>query len=110
MVNPYFPSQKLLDEIKANFEKLLTQYPSGTGVNSLLAAKNFSIEQELILVRNGAAELIKALLEELRGKIGFIRPTFEEYSNRYKKEDTVSFVPENLQKENIGEKIMQMTQ
>lgn len=25
MVNPYFPPRKLLDEIKANFETLLTQ-------------------------------------------------------------------------------------
>ncbi|MCX4286792.1 MAG: phosphocholine cytidylyltransferase family protein, partial [Clostridia bacterium] len=38
LVNPYFPPAKLLDEIKANFETLATQYPSGMRVNSLLAA------------------------------------------------------------------------
>lgn len=29
LVNPYFPPQKLMDEMKTNFETLLTQYPSG---------------------------------------------------------------------------------
>lgn len=93
LVNPYFPPQKLMDEIKANFEKLLTQYPSGLRVNSLLAAKNFSIHQENIVVGNGAAELIKSLMERLQGKTGLIRPTFEEYPNRYNQEETISFVP-----------------
>ena len=95
LVNPYFPPQKLIDEIKASFETLLTQYPSGMSVNSLLAAKNFGVHIENIMVGNGAAELIKALMERLGGKCGFIRPTFEEYPNRYSKEQAVCFKPEN---------------
>ena len=95
LVNPYFPPQKLVDEIKASFEKLLTQYPSGMSVNSLLAAKNFEVHAENVVVGNGAAELIKALLEKFQGKTGFIRPTFEEYPNRYDGEDSVFFVPQN---------------
>lgn len=94
LVNPYFPPQKLMNEMKANFETLLTQYPSGMKVNSLLAAKNFGINQEHIVVGNGAAELIKCLMEEMNGKMGIIRPTFEEYPNRYQKQDCVVFVPE----------------
>lgn len=95
LVNPYFPPQKLMNEMKASFETLLTQYPSGMAVNSLLAAKNFDVHQEHILVGNGAAELIKCLMERLEGKIGFIRPTFEEYPNRYGREKSVIFWPEN---------------
>lgn len=95
LVNPYFPNQRLIDEIKANFEKLITQYPSGMGVNSLLAAKNFGIHKENVVVGNGAAELIKSFMSSLKGKTGFVRPTFEEYPNRYNKEDSVVFVPEN---------------
>ena len=95
LVNPYFPPQKLIDEIKASFETLLTEYPSGMRVNSLLAAKNFGVHIENILVGNGAAELIKALMEHLGGKSGFIRPTFEEYPNRYSTEDSVYYQPEN---------------
>ena len=95
LVNPYFPPQKLVDEIKANFDILLRDYPSGMRVNSLLAAKNFNVHQENILVGNGAAELIKALMERLDGKTGFIRPTFDEYPHRYDREESVDFTPDN---------------
>ncbi len=95
LVNPYFPPQKLMDEIKASFETLITQYPSGMRVNSLLAARNFDVPQENIIIGNGAAELIKALMEYLSGTIGIIRPTFEEYPNRYDKNETICFYPQN---------------
>jgi hypothetical protein len=29
LVNPFYPCQKLIDEIKANFERLIAEYPSG---------------------------------------------------------------------------------
>ena len=96
LVNPYFPPQKLIDEIKASFEKLLTQYPSGMRVNSLLAAKNFGVSQENIVVGNGAAELIKVIMEKISGNIGIIKPTFEEYGNRYSKEKQIYFTPNNM--------------
>lgn len=91
LVNPYFPPQKLIDEIKANTEKILTQYPSGAAVNALLAAKNFGVHQEHIVVGNGAAELIKDILSIQTGNIGFIRPTFEEYPNRCQSENSIVF-------------------
>lgn len=95
LVNPYFPPQKMLDEIKASFGVLLTQYPSGMRVNSLLAAKNFDVQEEYILVGNGASELIKALMRLLPGRIGMVFPTFEEYPNRCCKEDILVFTPDN---------------
>lgn len=93
LVNPYFPPQRLIDEIQANFTSLLTQYPSGMRVNALLAARNFAVHQRNILVGNGAAELIKALMARLEGVTGFIRPTFEEYPNRYQDRPNVCFTP-----------------
>ena len=95
LVNPYFPPQKLVDEIKANFDTLLRDYPSGMRVNSLLAAKNFGVHQENILVGNGAAELIKSLMERISGKTGFVRPTFDEYPHRYDRAESVDFTPGN---------------
>lgn len=95
LVNPYYPPEKLIDEMKANFEVLLTQYPSGMGVNSLLAAKNFGVHKEHVAIGNGAAELIKCLMPHLQGKLGMVRPTFEEYPNRYEKELCEVYVPEN---------------
>ena len=95
LVNPYFPPAKMKDELRASFDTLLTEYPSGMRVNSLLAAKNFGVHQENILVGNGAAELIKSLMSCLTGKTGFVRPTFDEYPNRYAREDSVDFIPDN---------------
>lgn len=95
LVNPYFPPQNMIDEMKASFEVLMREYPSGMGVNSLLAAKNFSIKQDYVVVGNGAAELIKALMEHHVNRIGVIYPTFEEYPNRLGKDQIISYLPSN---------------
>lgn len=95
LVNVYYPPKRMKDELRANFDTLLTEYPSGMAVNSLLAAKNFGVHQENILVGNGAAELIKSLMSHLTGTVGFIRPTFDEYPNRYDRENSVDFTPDN---------------
>lgn len=89
LVNPYYPPKKMKEEMKSNFETLLTQYPSGMEVNNLLASKNFSVNKDYIVVGNGAAELIRVLMEQMQGKAGFIRPTFEEYPNRYEGKNSV---------------------
>ena len=95
LVNPFYPPQKLMDEIKANFETLLCEYPSGLEVNSLLAAKYFGLNKEHLVVGNGAAELIKSLMERGEGKIGMAMPTFQEYPNRKNAEDVVPYYPNN---------------
>lgn len=86
LVNPYFPPAKMKEELKANFDILLTEYPSGMSVNNLLIGKFFDLKTEYVCVGNGAAELIKSLLSSMEGRIGVVYPTFEEYPNRYKKE------------------------
>ena len=95
LVNPYFPSRRMKDELRANFDTLLTEYPSGMKVNSLLASKCFGVSEDYIVPGNGAAELIKVLMEGSQGKVGFVRPTFEEYPNRFEKKRQVTFVPQN---------------
>ena len=91
LVNPFFPNQRFMDEMKANFETLIREYPSGMAVNSLLAAKYFELRPEQVCVGNGTAELIKSLMENFSGNIGLIYPTFEEYPHRKKKEQLVPF-------------------
>ncbi len=91
LVNPYFPPQRLVDEMSASLRPLLTQYPSGARVNTLLAAKDFGVGQARVAVGNGAAELIKALLEGGEGRVGIVRPTFEEYPNRLGEGRVVAF-------------------
>lgn len=93
LVNPYFPDKRMKDEMKANFDTLLTGYPSGMYVNTLLASKYFGISQEYVVVGNGAAELIKAVMEKhTDGKIGVIFPTFDEYPNRLDENQIVPFI------------------
>lgn len=94
LVNPYFPSPRLKDELRANFDTLLTEYPSGMYVNSLLAGKYFGVRQDYVVPGNGAAELIKSLMGRLEGKLGVIYPTFEEYPNRRVKDTLEIFVPQ----------------
>lgn len=93
LVNPFFPPKRMLDEMRANFDTLLREYPSGQWVNSLLAAKYFGIRQDYIIVGNGAAELIKSFAEAHKNeRIGVIFPTFDEYPNRFVGAEIVPFI------------------
>ena len=82
LVNPYFPPEKLINEITASFKTLLTEYPSGAFQQSILAAKIFNVMPEHIAVGNGAAELISSLGKDLAGKTAVPYPTFNEYPER----------------------------
>lgn len=95
LVNPYFPTKRMIDEMSSNYEVLLRNYPSGMSVNQLLAAKMFDLSNDFIIVGNGAAELIKSLMNNIEGKVGMVFPTFEEYSNRKNTDDIVAFYPNN---------------
>ena len=105
LVNPFFPSQRMLDEMKASFLTLLTEYPSGMKVNALLASKCWGVSEKYIVPGNGAAELIKILMDNLNGKLGVIRPSFEEYPNRYQGE-VVTFIPQNSDFRYTGQDII----
>jgi histidinol-phosphate/aromatic aminotransferase/cobyric acid decarboxylase-like protein/GTP:adenosylcobinamide-phosphate guanylyltransferase len=94
LVNPYFPTRRMKDELRSSFDTLLTEYPSGMYVNSLLAGKYFGVRQDYMVVGNGAAELIKSLMEQCQGKMGVVYPTFEEYPNRLEKDAIVSYIPD----------------
>lgn len=93
LVNPYFAESRIMEEMKANFLTLVSEYPSGMKVNALLASKCWGIREEYVIPGNGAAELIKALMELLPGTLGIVRPTFEEYPNRRDGESLITFVP-----------------
>jgi choline kinase len=82
LVNPFFPPQRLMDEIKANFEVLMCQYPSGIGSNNVIMADYFGLGRENVVAGNGAAELIKSVMSAMPNPTGIIRPTFDEYPNR----------------------------
>ena len=47
LVNPYFPNELLVEELKLNFEKFIGSYPSTQKVQSLLASRFFNIDKSL---------------------------------------------------------------
>ncbi|MCX7025253.1 MAG: aminotransferase class I/II-fold pyridoxal phosphate-dependent enzyme [Spirochaetes bacterium] len=83
LVNPHFPPERLLDEMKSSFRDLATQYPSGARVQSALAGKVFNVDPERIVVGNGAAELIDVLARQMPGKVAIPSPSFNEYPARF---------------------------
>ena len=48
LVNPYFPPQKLIDEMQSQFKTLLTQYPSGMKVNTLMVSARSISSQAMV--------------------------------------------------------------
>lgn len=96
LVNPFFPPERMIEEMKSNFENLLRNYPSGQYVNSLLAAKYFGIKHDYTVVGNGAAELIKSFIEiKSPKKVGVVFPTFDEYPNRMTDIEIIQYIPDN---------------
>lgn len=79
LVNPHFPPQKMRDHMKYFFDTLLEEYPSGMTIQKLIAGKMFEVDEEFILVGNGAAELINTLGQICRGKTAMTMPSFNEY-------------------------------
>jgi histidinol-phosphate/aromatic aminotransferase/cobyric acid decarboxylase-like protein len=83
----------MVEELKFKFDALLSSYPSGIEVNSLIAGKYFGLKKEHVCPGNGAAELIRSLMRAVRGDAGIVYPTFEEYPNRAGKSKIVPYYP-----------------
>jgi histidinol-phosphate/aromatic aminotransferase/cobyric acid decarboxylase-like protein/choline kinase len=91
LVNPYFPTDQMWEELKSGFRDVVSQYPSGMSVQSLLAAKIFNIGSETVAVGNGASELIVSLFRCTKGKVGIVDPCFNEYPARAGEERIVRY-------------------
>ena len=86
LVNPYFPSNQMVEKMQVELPVLLRDYPSGLATQNMNAERLYGVSQEHILVGNGAAELINALGHVLAGKkVGVNLPAFNEYVRCFKK-------------------------
>jgi histidinol-phosphate/aromatic aminotransferase/cobyric acid decarboxylase-like protein/choline kinase len=91
LVNPWFPTMALRDELRRSFDALLSDYPSSQAVQRHLAAKMFDGDPDCFVVGNGAAELITALGEEVGAvRVGVTVPTFEEYLKRFPSAEVIT--------------------
>lgn len=85
LVNPYFPSKQMVEKMQVELPTLLRDYPSGLSVQNMNAERLYGVNQDHILVGNGAAELINALGHVLTGKkVGVNLPAFNEYVRCFK--------------------------
>jgi len=84
LVNPYFPPDKMKEQMIYSYNTLLTQYPSGINVQRLLISKMLQLSEEYILAGNGAAELICTLGKLIHGRLTVSLPAFNEYIRCFK--------------------------
>lgn len=84
LVNPYYPPQKMVDHLQYFFDTLLRSYPSGMNNLKLAAGKMFHVDENFILIGNGAAELINLLGRVIKGNVALSFPSFNEYVRCFK--------------------------
>lgn len=81
--NPYFPNERLLAELKANFERLVCDQASYMPINNLLAGKDLGIRPQFSCVGNRTEEIILAALTHSTGKVAGISHEYKDYSAHY---------------------------
>ncbi len=80
LVNPYFPTEAMINKMKYFYDKLLFNYPSGQSIERICACRMFdNVSDDNILIGNGAAELINNLKYIVGKKIALTIPSFNEY-------------------------------
>jgi threonine-phosphate decarboxylase len=79
LVNPYFPPQAFLDELKEALPRLITCYPSPNEQMLQLLADAVKIPAHNLVICNGVAELIPILLGRLGMRIAVPVPTYNPY-------------------------------
>ena len=80
LVNPYYPPKKLFEEMQYSMVTLMTQYPSGLDTQILNMSRLLNdVDEEHMLVGNGAAELINEVGKILNGKMYVAKTVFNEY-------------------------------
>jgi histidinol-phosphate/aromatic aminotransferase/cobyric acid decarboxylase-like protein/GTP:adenosylcobinamide-phosphate guanylyltransferase len=80
LVNPFFPTQGMLDELSNAFKIAVREYPSKHSAIARIASKSLPCEAEQIVLGNGASEIMAALFGELHDRQFVIAPPlFLEY-------------------------------
>ena len=80
LVNPYFPTEAMINKMKYFYDKLLFNYPSGQSIERICASRMFdNVSEDNIIIGNGAAELINNLRYIVGKKIALTIPSFNEY-------------------------------
>jgi histidinol-phosphate/aromatic aminotransferase/cobyric acid decarboxylase-like protein/choline kinase len=82
LVNPYFPSENMINKFNYFSKQLITQYPSGQAIECINASRLCNdIDESYLCVGNGAAELINSLGKIIKkdSKMYVSQSAFNEY-------------------------------
>lgn len=89
LVNPYFPPKRMFEKLNKEYSTLLTEYPSGLSIQNLNAERMFGVDQDKLIVGNGAAELINVFGRQCEGDVAVALPTFNEYVRCFDKANLI---------------------
>jgi len=95
LYNPYFPTDDLIDALTAEFREALVHYPVGHDRLRSLLASAIDVPAELLVVANGASELIKVLGRVLDDVV-LVVPGFNEYESVFPRARQVALLPPDL--------------
>lgn len=76
LVNPFFPTQGMLNELSDAFKIAMREYPSKLSAVARIASKSLPCDAEQIVLGNGASELMATLFAELKDREFIIAPPF----------------------------------
>lgn len=91
LYNLYFPPVALLNEVRINLDKLLTNYPSCQSELAKNLANWTGIEARYLTVGNGVSEIIRLINTHFVKKLAIPLPTFNEYESGLKPEQLFYF-------------------
>ena len=91
LVNPWFPTVNMQNEMRHNCNVLLTQYPSGQKIINTAMACLLGCGEEYVITGNGAAELINIVGSMITGKVFLTVPSFNEYIRCFKSCEHILF-------------------
>ncbi len=91
LVNPWFPTVTMQNEMRHNCNVLLTQYPSGQKIINTAMACLLGCGEEYVITGNGAAELINVIGSRMTGKVFLTMPAFHEYIRCFKSCEHILF-------------------
>ncbi len=76
LVNPFFPTQGMLDELSNTFKIAMREYPSKLSAVERIASKSLPCDATQIVIGNGASELMAALFSSINNREFIIAPPF----------------------------------
>lgn len=89
--NFYFPPESLKQNMIERFDSLLLNYPSTLSIITKYLARFLKINDDYLAVSNGTSEIMKILPNIFTGKVILTEPSFNEYKNCFKNNQSIIF-------------------